>query len=179
MLMRDEAGTHGRAEPVIDKRSHHRPLDSQDCDRDVGAGGKHRAGRERIGQARALHQAELRQVPVLVLSARRRHLRRRAGAERHGQGRRLREPGRNWIICQASGATVHYHGYHNGWWGYTEANDHNMGWVNAVYASGGSNKATGSSHTTRSPAPKWSNAHAAQPASNQTLSQRQPTSPFN
>ena len=47
--------------------------------------------------------------------------------------------GRNWIICQASGATVHYHGYYNRWWGYTEANDHHMGWVNAVYASGGSN----------------------------------------
>jgi hypothetical protein len=47
--------------------------------------------------------------------------------------------GHNWIVCQASGATVHYHGYHNRWWGYTEANDHQMGWVNAVYASGGSN----------------------------------------
>jgi hypothetical protein len=47
--------------------------------------------------------------------------------------------GRNWIVCQASGATVHYHGYHNHWWGYTEANDQHMGWVNAVYASGGSN----------------------------------------
>ena len=47
--------------------------------------------------------------------------------------------GHNWIICQASGATVHSGGYYNRWWGYTEANDQHMGWVNAVYASGGSN----------------------------------------
>jgi hypothetical protein len=47
--------------------------------------------------------------------------------------------GQNWIICQASGATVHSGGYYNRWWGYTEANDQHMGWVNAVYASGGSN----------------------------------------
>jgi hypothetical protein len=46
--------------------------------------------------------------------------------------------GYNWIICQASGATVHSGGHYNRWWGYTEANDQHMGWVNAVYASGGS-----------------------------------------
>lgn len=47
--------------------------------------------------------------------------------------------GHDWIICQASGATVHSGQYYNRWWGYTEANDHKVGWVNAVYASGGSN----------------------------------------
>jgi hypothetical protein len=47
--------------------------------------------------------------------------------------------GANWIICQASGATVHDGAYYNRWWGYTEANDQHVGWVNAVWASGGSN----------------------------------------
>ncbi|MBO0767027.1 MAG: hypothetical protein J2P50_20880, partial [Hyphomicrobiaceae bacterium] len=47
--------------------------------------------------------------------------------------------GRNWIVCQASGVTVHYHGYYNHFWGFTVANDGNKGWVNAVYVSGGSN----------------------------------------
>jgi hypothetical protein len=47
--------------------------------------------------------------------------------------------GHDWIICQASGATVHSGQYHNRWWGYTEANDHKMGWVNAVWARGGDN----------------------------------------
>jgi lysophospholipase L1-like esterase len=47
--------------------------------------------------------------------------------------------GANWIVCQASGATVHSGSYYNRWWGYTEANDQQFGWVNAVWASGGSN----------------------------------------
>jgi hypothetical protein len=46
--------------------------------------------------------------------------------------------GTNWIVCQASGATVHNGAYYNRWWGYTEANDQHVGWVNAVWASGGS-----------------------------------------
>ena len=46
--------------------------------------------------------------------------------------------GANWIICQASGETVHSGNYYNRWWGYTEANDQHFGWVNAVWASGGS-----------------------------------------
>jgi hypothetical protein len=47
--------------------------------------------------------------------------------------------GHDWIVCQASGATVHSGSSYNRWWGYTEANDHHFGWVNAVWASGGSN----------------------------------------
>jgi lysophospholipase L1-like esterase len=47
--------------------------------------------------------------------------------------------GSNWIDCQASGATVHNGAFYNRWWGYTEANDQHFGWVNAVWASGGSN----------------------------------------
>lgn len=47
--------------------------------------------------------------------------------------------GANRIVCQASGATVHNGAYYNRWWGYTEANDQHFGWVNAVWASGGSN----------------------------------------
>jgi GDSL-like lipase/acylhydrolase family protein len=47
--------------------------------------------------------------------------------------------GANWIVCQASGATVHNGADENRWWGYTEANDQHFGWVNAVWASGGSN----------------------------------------
>jgi hypothetical protein len=46
--------------------------------------------------------------------------------------------GANWIVCQASGATVHNGADYNRWWGYTEANDQHFGWVNAVWASGGS-----------------------------------------
>jgi lysophospholipase L1-like esterase len=47
--------------------------------------------------------------------------------------------GANWIVCQASGATVHNGADYNRWWGYTEANDQHIGWVNAVWGSGGSN----------------------------------------
>lgn len=37
-------------------------MDSQGCDRDDGAGGQRGPGGERVGQARAVHEAELRQV---------------------------------------------------------------------------------------------------------------------
>jgi hypothetical protein len=47
--------------------------------------------------------------------------------------------GGNWIVCQASGATVDSAGSYNRWWGYTEADDQHFGWVNAVWASGGTN----------------------------------------
>ena len=47
--------------------------------------------------------------------------------------------GTNWIICQASGEQINVGSTYNVWWAWTEANDGQFGWVNAVYAQGGDN----------------------------------------
>lgn len=51
--------------------------------------------------------------------------------------------GTNWVICQAKGSTVRLASvYYNYWWAYTMADNGSMGWVNAVYGSGGDNYGT-------------------------------------
>jgi hypothetical protein len=47
--------------------------------------------------------------------------------------------GTNFVLCQAVGGEVSSGPNHNKYWAYTEANDHRDGWVNAVWARGGSN----------------------------------------
>lgn len=47
--------------------------------------------------------------------------------------------GTNWIICQRPGQTLTNGSTKNNWWAYTEANDLKWGWVNAIYAHGGTN----------------------------------------
>lgn len=47
--------------------------------------------------------------------------------------------GTNWVLCQAVGKTVHSGKYYNKYWAYTLTDQGTWGWVNAVYASGGSN----------------------------------------
>ncbi len=48
--------------------------------------------------------------------------------------------GTNWVTCQAKGSTIRLGtSYYNYWWAYTEADNGAIGWVNAVYGSGGDN----------------------------------------
>ncbi len=47
--------------------------------------------------------------------------------------------GTNFVYCQAGGAEVSTGHYHNNNWAYTEANNRARGWVNAVWARGGTN----------------------------------------
>ncbi len=47
--------------------------------------------------------------------------------------------GDNWVSCQMYGGKVVHGKTYNHWWAWTEANDHNWGWVNAVWAKGGAN----------------------------------------
>ncbi len=47
--------------------------------------------------------------------------------------------GSNWVVCEASGASVARGSLHNHIWAWTTADDGARGWVNALYASGGEN----------------------------------------
>jgi SLT domain-containing protein len=47
--------------------------------------------------------------------------------------------GTNWVVCQSTGAEVAIGPDHNNWWAWTEADNGNWGWVNAVYGGGGAN----------------------------------------
>jgi CHAP domain len=47
--------------------------------------------------------------------------------------------GTNWVICERVGSTLTSGPYQNNWWAWTEANDGQWGWVNALYGSGGDN----------------------------------------
>lgn len=50
------------------------------------------------------------------------------------------QAGTNWVICQAKGSTIKLDtSYYNYWWAYTVADNGAIGWVNAVYGSGGDN----------------------------------------
>lgn len=53
------------------------------------------------------------------------------------------QAGTNWVICQARGTTIRLDtSYYNYWWAYTMADNGSIGWVNAVYGSGGDNYGT-------------------------------------
>lgn len=49
-------------------------------------------------------------------------------------------PGTSWVLCQRRGSTIHIGtSYYNYWWAFTMADNGRLGWVNAVYGSGGDN----------------------------------------
>jgi lysophospholipase L1-like esterase len=66
--------------------------------------------------------------------------------------------GTNYIYCQQVGGEVHTGAFHNHWWAYTKANDKHFGWVNAVYAHGGSNDGPFSANV-----PNCAGSHGATP----------------
>jgi hypothetical protein len=47
-------------------------------------------------------------------------------------------PGNSWVLCQMGGARVTIGSNTNVWWAYTESDQLNWGWANAVYATTGS-----------------------------------------
>lgn len=50
------------------------------------------------------------------------------------------QAGTSWVICQAKGSTFRLGtSYYNYWWAFTVADNGRVGWVNAVYGSGGEN----------------------------------------
>lgn len=77
--------------------------------------------------------------------------------------------GTNWVICQSQGAVVHSGAYYNDWWAYTEANDSNYGWVNAVYANGGDNNGQFEG------VPSCGSAHGSPPSKSTSPPTHQPT----
>ena len=48
-------------------------------------------------------------------------------------------PGKNWITCQAKGASMAEGRYYNNWYAYTLGDNGHWGWVSALGAVGGSN----------------------------------------
>jgi lysophospholipase L1-like esterase len=77
--------------------------------------------------------------------------------------------GTNYIYCQQVGGEVHSGQFFNKWWAYTKANDKQFGWVNAIYAHGGSNDGPFSANV-----PNCAGKHGATPG---TSSPPPPTSP--